>query len=62
MTENQELINEVKPEKRPKGRPRKYIDGARAHRDSKRSTLINRERLNELLEIERKYLEIKKIL
>jgi hypothetical protein len=42
-------------EKNKGGRPKKYANGARAHRDENRQTLISKQRLEELLEIEKKY-------
>ena len=50
-----------KPVKKALGRPKVHAEGARAFRDSKHRTFIDRERLKELLEIEQKYLMIKNI-
>lgn len=59
MVENTEILNDDKPVKRARGRPRIHKNGYRAYRDANRDTLISKKRLNELLEIERTYLEIK---
>jgi hypothetical protein len=52
----------VKPVKKAIGRPKLHEEGARAFRDAKHRTLIDRKRLQELLDIEQKYILIKTIL
>lgn len=46
-----------KPPKKANGRPRKYPEGTNSFHHPK--LLVDRKRYNELLEIEKKYLEIK---
>ena len=52
----------IKPIKKPKGRPRIHVDGARAFRDSKHRKMVDRVRLKELEDTEKKYEDLLKIL